>query len=202
MVITRFARNSRREPAHRAATRSRGRSVTVGSILTSALLIGGGGILGLTGGGSTYAFFTESGEAPSTSVTAGSMDLNIGDVGSESASYTIPSASWSNLLPGDTVRQQVSVKVTNTPSRVSSALSIRTTAAVPAGFELRVEKGACTAAVLTGTPLSTADVAIGTWTASETSLVCVQITLRTDAPNSMQSSTTGSIGMIVTAKQQ
>ncbi|MCC6270566.1 MAG: hypothetical protein IT190_04765 [Microbacteriaceae bacterium] len=202
MVTAQDVLRRRRAPAHRAPSGFRLRSVTIGGILTSALLVGVGAFLGLTSTGSTYAFFNGSGTSPSSTVTAGSMALRVGAAGSEAASYTIPSAAWSSLLPGDTVRQQVSVKVTNSPSRVSSGLNIRTTAPVPAGFELRVQKGVCTAGVLTGTPLSTADVGFGTWSASETSPVCVQVTLRADVPNSLQTSTVGPIGMIVTAKQQ
>lgn len=189
-------------PAHRADDRVRLRSVTLGGMLTSVLLVGAGAFLGLTGSGTSYAYLLGSGTTPTSTVSAGSMELSLGAAGAEAAAYPIPSAAWSGLLPGDAVRQQVSVKVTNSPSRVSSALSVTTTTAVPAGFEIRVQKGACTAGVLTGTPLSTASVGVGTWTASEVSPMCVQVSLRNDAPNSLQSSTMGSIGMIVTAKQQ
>jgi|GEM_PF-6922712 len=192
----------RRVAAHRADTRPHARIASLGGILTTTAIVGGGAFLGLVGIGGTYAFWDEAAQVAAPEVDSGSMELSVGLSGSETASYTIPSAAWSTLLPGDSVRQQVSVKVNNSPARLSSALTIKTNAAVPAGFELRVAKGACSGGVLTGTPLSTTDVSFGTWTSSETSLVCVQVSLRSDAANATQGTSTGTIGMTLTAEQQ
>ena len=193
--------SQRRTPAHRAEFPVRKRFAVVGGILTSTAIIGGCAFLGLTGVGGTYALWDGSSSLSAPPIHAGTMALAVGVAGSESASYTIPSGAWSNLLPGDSVRQQVSVKVNNTPSTLSSNLKIKSSVAVPAAFELRVQKGACTG-VLTGTPLSTTDVSIGTWTATETSIVCVQVSLRSDAANAVQGTSMGTIGFTVTAKQQ
>ncbi len=201
MSLSPFSTRTRRQPAHRAGTSKRGRFVTLSGILTSTAIIGSGAFLGLTSVGGTYAFWDGSSNVGAPVVGSGDMALAVGVAGSESASYTIPSTAWSSLLPGESVRQQVSVKVNNNPSRISSALVITTTDAVPTGFELRVQKGACPGAALAGTPLSTSELSFGTWGPAETSAMCVQVTLRNDAPNSTQTFTTPSIGMTVTAKQ-
>lgn len=192
----------RRKPAHRAETPTRSRLASIGGLLTTTAIIGVGAFLGLSGVGETYASLNDSATSSGATISAGSMALAVGVAGAEGAAYTIPPTAWTNLFPGDSVRQQVSVKVNNNPSRISSAMTIRTTAAVPAGYELRVLKGTCPVTALTGTALSITDVSFGTWGPAETSLVCVEVKLRLDAPNTAQNATVAPIGMTVTAKQQ
>ncbi len=192
----------RRKPAHRANTSSRRRLISIGGVLTTTSIVGAGAFFGLAGVGGTYASINDSANSSGGTVTAGSMALAVGVSGSQGASYTIPSTTWSNLFPGESGRQQVSVKVTNNPARVSSTMTIRTTATVLEGYELRVQKGTCPATALIGTALSIADVSFGLWGPAETSVVCVEVKLSANAPNTTQNTTVAPIGMIITAKQQ
>lgn len=204
--MPRISTNERRRsaPAHRAPVRRFARISALGGILITTVIVGGGAFFGLAGVGGTYAFWNNVTSPNAPTVSSGSMALTVGLSGAESASFMIPTAAWSNLLPGDSVKQQVSVKVANSPSRVSSGIAIRTNAAVPAWYELRIQKGACPAAavLLTGPTLSTTNMSLGTWTSSETSPVCVQISLLNTAPSGLQGTSTGTIGMTLTANQQ
>ena len=189
------------EARGRPANRSRLRLPRVSSLLAATVIIGGGSLVCLMGVDGTYAFLTDSAQSSGGTVNAGSMSLSVGTAGAEGSSYTIPSTAWLGLLPGDSARQQVSVKVDNDPLRVSSAMTVRVDSALPAGFELRAQKGSCPAVALTGGALSTTDVAVGTWTSSEASSICVEVKLRADAPSSAQGTDLGPLSLIVTAKQ-
>lgn len=193
-----------RTPAHREAQRPRQRFASVGGILTSTALIGGAAFIGIAGVGGTNAQWNGSAKIAAPTINSGSMALAVGSAGSESASYAIPSTAWTALLPGDAVRQQVSVKVNNSPSRVSSGITAKTSATLPTGFELRAVKGVCTSSPLTGTTnlVTPTATSLGTWTAAETAFVCVQVSLRTDAPSSLQGASTGVIAFTLKATQQ
>lgn len=198
----RTTRTPRPQVAHvKKGIRSHLRLPNVATLLTATAIIGAGSLAGLAGVDGTYAFLTDSAHSSGASVDAGSMTLSVGATGNEGAAYAIPSAAWTGLFPGDSARQQVSVKVENDPSRISSALTIRAAAALPGGFELRAQKGACPGVALAGPALSTTEVSVGTWTSAETSALCVEVKLRADAPNSAQGTTLGPLNLIVSAKQ-
>ncbi|WP_345752947.1 TasA family protein [Microbacterium rhizophilus] len=106
----------------RRAQRVRG---LVASALSATALL----LVALTGVGGTYAMWVDGAAVTGTTVQSGTAALSLSG---------IDSALVSNMLPGESVRQTMTV--TNTGQ---AALAVTATGAAVAGFELRIAAGGC-----------------------------------------------------------
>ena len=152
------------------------RRLTARTALTSTAAVLIGVLVAAAGASGSYALWNSTAAITDTAITSGSLGLTV-KYGTDPAGATaaIPATAWSNLLPGDSVRQQLTVASTGSAkSAVTARLS-----AVTAGVEIRVALGACTATPLAGAVLTTTAAALGDFTAAASSPVCVQVTLPT-----------------------
>ena len=198
----------RRKPAHRAKPTSRMRLTSISGLLLSTAIIGGGAFLGLSSVDGTYALWNNSVAVETPSLASGSMEVRVGDSSSttwstETAPYIIPTAGIADMFPGDVVRDTFLVKVNNQGHHLSSDISIRTAAAVPNGFEVRVAPGACTAD-LTGPVIDATHAAdLGNWGLAGTQPICAQISMPANTLASLQGvASSGQIEFIITANQK
>lgn len=194
----------RKKPAHRAKATARMRFASIGGLLTSAAIIGGGAFAGLTSVGGTYAFWNGSQSVSAADANSGNMSLVVGD---GSAPYVITAVT--NLFPGDAVLRTVSVAVHNSPSTLPSALVVKVDGSSapgyqlpPNGFIVRVKKGPCTGTPFTGgTVLGITDQTLpSTWGGSETADLCVQVELPATALQTAQGQT-DTITIYLSARQ-
>lgn len=167
-------------PRHRIDSKTTRRAaVTVGGMLASSSAIAGASIVAVIAAGGTYAMWNDSVNLNAGTIESGSTGLTVNDV----ASYTVDSAVWSKLLPGDVVSRQVMVKNTGTvPGVVSAATS--------GSFDpllVHVAKGTCPvspAGPISG-PSSTMAIPtnLGVFAVGEASIVCLQVTMPANAAN-------------------
>lgn len=194
----------RRTPAHRSVASPRARFATIGGILTSTAIIGGGAFFGLSSVDGTYALFNGSASVTAGTLNSGSMIVRVGDSSAgpnPSTPYVINTSALPVMFPGDFQQGTYYVDAVNTPSTLTSDIFVRTTALVPAGFEVNIKSGACSGA-LSGYVISTSDVLLGTWGSNSTLPICVQLSVPLSAPSSTQGASSGKIEFIITAKQK
>ncbi len=194
----------RSKPAHRAETSKRMHLASIGGILTSAVIIGGGAFAGLASVDGTYALWNGSSNVGGSAVNAGSMIVRVGDSASgsnPSTPYVINTSTLPVMFPGDFQQATFYVDVDNSPSTLTSDIYIRTTTAGNNGFEMNVASGACSG-VLSSNVISTSDVLLGNWGSQSTKPICVQLSIPSTALSSMQGKSSGTIEFIITAKQK
>ena len=126
-------------------------------------------VLAVSLSGASLALWTDNDAAHAGTVTSGTVSLSI--------TGTLNSALWSNLIPGESVRQ--SVTVTNTGS-VPLALQGSATRANSA-VEVRLASGACPAVALTSAQATVTPTALGTLAASASTTVCIEARLASAA---------------------
>lgn len=106
--------------------------------LPAAAVIGGVAI-GLLGVGGSYALWTASADANVGHIEAGTIGLTAQWASGHD------DAAWSNLLPGESVRQDLALANTGDAQLAIFA----STLGITSGFEVRIAAGACTTAALT-----------------------------------------------------
>jgi hypothetical protein len=162
---------------------------TTGAVLAGVLLA-------LAGNAGSYALWNTTAPITDASVTSGTQGITIkygsGIAGSTAA---IPTSSWSSLLPGDFVGQEVTVANTG---NISSTMSAKLNAAVP--YEVRLAAGNCPATVISGAALTTTATTYGTMPAATSSVACIQVLLPAGAAASVQG-TTSAFTITITADQ-
>src|SRR5690606_40432045 len=109
-----MSRNPPRLPRHRAwrsPADARGPALAaVEGVLASAAAIAGACILAVLATGGSYALWSDSAAIDGGTISAGSTGLTV----EGRSEYTIPSSSWSGLLPGDTASRQLRLANTGT----------------------------------------------------------------------------------------
>ena len=111
-------------------------------------------------------------------VSAGSVDsATIG----LTASSSFTSASWSNMLVGETVRQPFTLTNTGTVDLALTATATSTT-----GFEIRVASGACSVQ-LTGPAATPSATTLAPLAAGASATVCLEVALVSGAVAASQS---------------
>ncbi len=146
-------------PAHRGALRR------VRHVATSALGAAGILVLALSGVGGSYALWNDT-----TSVDVGTIDAGTASLTASWASGHSDSA-WANLLPGESVRQPLTL--TNTGS---SSLELSVVIATAGGFEVRAASGACPGSPLGAAAASGAPQSLGvTLAGSASTTVCLEV---------------------------
>lgn len=160
-------------PRHLAHPKpSRRVALTVGGMLASSSAIAGASIVAVIAAGGTYAMWNDSASLDGGTIQSGSLSLTVNNV----ASYAIPAADWSKLLPGDVRRQEVTLTNTGTvPGDVSAS-----TSGTYDPFLIHVAKGQCDATI-GGQSLADAPVVLGVFAPGVPTTVCLQVTLPADA---------------------
>lgn len=159
---------------HRAYSTLR---ISPGGMLAYTSAIAGASIVAVIATGGTYAMWNDSASLNGGTIQSGSLSLTVNDV----ASYALSGAAWSKLLPGDVVSQEVTVKNTGTvPGTVSAQTS--------GSFDpllVHVKKGSCSGTI-GGMSSTVSPTDLGVFAAGEASVVCLQVTMPTDAANTAQ----------------
>jgi len=143
---------------HRARQR-----INLRALIGTSAVVAGASVVAVALSGASYALWVDDGAVPAGTVQSGSIGL------STASSFT--SASWSNMLIGESVRQSFTVTNTGTVPMTLSA-----TASSAPSFAVRVAPGACAAADLTGTPATTSATALGSLGVGATRTLCLQVT--------------------------
>lgn len=148
-------------PKHLGEARRSGQSRRAWKVAVPAIAIVGGVAAGLLGVGGSYALWSASASANTGTIQAGTAELQAQWAAGHS------DAAWSNLLPGESARQDFALQNTgNAKLEISAA-----TLGVVNGFEVRIVAGACPATPL-GTVASNASKApVGTAAAPATPIV-------------------------------
>jgi predicted ribosomally synthesized peptide with SipW-like signal peptide len=162
------------EPRHRARQRP-----VLASLLASSVAVAVGVVVAITASGGTFALWTSTQTLSAGSVTSGSMTLTV----NAATTVALSGTAWSTLLPGDWVQKQVTLKNTGT---VAATVSASTTGSF-GPLLVHAAKGACSGQ-LTGTSSTVSPTSFGTFTAGESSLACIQVSLPTSTANGAQGS--------------
>jgi Camelysin metallo-endopeptidase len=162
-----------------ARHRAHGFRPTIRGMLISTVAIAAGSALAVFAAGGSYAKWNSGGAITSTVITAGSLGLTVNNA----ATVALSGASWSTLLPGDVVSQQVSLKNTGT---VPGVVTVSTTGSFGT-LLVHAKKGAC-GATITGTSSTVSPTNIGVFAGGEVSVVCLQVTLPSSVANGVQGS--------------
>jgi hypothetical protein len=148
-------------------------SPTPRRLLGGAAALMGGILLAASFAGGTYAFLNAQATTPAVTVSSGNLAVAVQyGSGTAGATAAIPTAAWSNMLPGDFVGQQFTI--TNTGS-ANAAMTARLSAMT--AWDIRLAAGACPATQLTSAPLTTAAASYGTLPTNTNAVICVQATL-------------------------
>ena len=150
---------------------------TIRGLLVSAVAIAAGSAVAVIAASGSYAKWNGQGSITSTVVTAGTLGLTVNNA----SSVALSGASWSTLLPGDVVSQQVTLKNTG---NVPGVVTVSTTGSF-GSLLVNVQKGACGATIV-GTSSTVSPTNIGVFSGAETSLVCIQVTLPSGVANGVQ----------------
>lgn len=174
-ALQRQPRSERAAALKRAHLRKRSRDAVAGSSLLAGALV-----IGVLGGGGTFALWNGDSPLPADTVTA------IGDGGEVSLRFAVgdpaaSSASFTNLLPGESMTVPILLENDGDhPLDVSAEL----TGTTGSGYSLRLEiDDACTASgflsssYIGGSPLAlSTPAAIGAIDDGDTSKLCVEVT--------------------------
>lgn len=161
-------------PRHRAR---RSLISRVPKILGAAGIVAVVTVAAVSSGDSSYALWNDGHTVAAATLKAGTLNVTVNGM----SSYALSSVPWQALLPGDSVRQQVTVANTGTINALIEASTVASNSAL----EVRVLKGSC-GPVLGGTSSTVSATALGAWAPGEASVVCVQVSLATSAPQSAQ----------------
>lgn len=162
------------KPRHRATTAPR---PVIRGMLASTAAIAGASVIAAFAAGGTYALWNGARSIPNATITTGTMGLTVNGA----SSAAVDGTAWAKLLPGDVVSQQVTVKNTGNVSGIVTAVTT-------GGFGpllVHLKKGAC-GATISGASSTVSPTNLGVFTASEQSLVCVQVTMPASAPSGAQ----------------
>jgi hypothetical protein len=162
-----------------------GAAAVMGGILVAASLAGG-----------TYAFLNAQATTPAVTVSSGNLAVTVQyGSGPAGASTAIPTAAWSNMLPGDVVGQQFTIANTGSANAALTARLSATTA-----WDIRLAAGACPTAQLASAPVTTTAVSYGTLLTNTNSVICVQARLPAGAAASTEASS-APFTIMIDAKQ-
>lgn len=144
----------------------------------AAAAIAGASIIAVCAAGGTYALWNGQRSIPSATIQTGTVGLTVNNA----PSAVVDGTAWSKLLPGDVVSQQVTLKNTgNVPGTVTAS----TTGAL-GPLLVHLKKGACTSTIV-GTSSTVLPTNLGVFVGTESSLVCLQVTMPVSAPANVQS---------------
>ena len=147
------------------------------AVLLTASLVAAG----LAGG--TYAFLNSQATTPAITVSSGSLIVTVQAAGTTAAATTaIPTAAWSNMLPGDLVGQQVQVVNSGT-----TAAALTFSLAAASAWDIRVNWGTCPTTQITNGSLTTTPTYGATIPAGFSNTMCVQALLPATAAASVES---------------
>jgi hypothetical protein len=153
--------------ANNDGARHRGRSrmaLNSRSIFGAALTVGTATIVAIGLSGGSYALWNGSATMASQTVSSGSAALTV--------SQAFVPSQWSNLLVGESARQNFTVKNTGT---IPLAL-VATGTTGTSTFEVRVASGACSGA-LAGATVTSTPKSLGTIAPGVTATQCVEVKL-------------------------
>ncbi|MEO7146799.1 MAG: hypothetical protein ABIW81_01310 [Terrimesophilobacter sp.] len=142
-------------------------------MLITATMVAGAAVLGVSAAGGSFASWRVADNIAPSSVSSGSLNITVNDV----SSYALDGTAWSQLIPGDVVSQQVSVKNTGTASATISA----STTAPSDAIDVRVQAGACSGTITGPSSTTTPTTLAGTMLGGDTITVCVQVSLTPSA---------------------
>lgn len=161
-----------------ARTRRRLTLPSARGMLITATMVAGAAVLGVSAAGGSFATWRVSDNIAPSTISSGSLNITINGV----SSYALDGTAWSQLIPGDVVSQQVSLKNTGTAAATISA----STSAPSGAIDVRVQSGACSG-VIAGPSSTTAPTTLaGTVAGGATIAVCIQVSL---TPTATQSQT-------------
>lgn len=183
-----------------AAPRRVGPAPRVPWVPVTAALVGA---LGLLGGLGTQAYWNDTATVSGDTVTSGTLDLLVDDQQGNPTTYTWSSLAMTNMAPGESKAATLTLKNNGTtPFTVSATatasgnLDPHVTALVMPGGTASSDATyprteTCSGAASTfndtlGNTGKTVIASTSTLNAGATLVVCVQLTLATNAPNSMQ----------------
>lgn len=160
---------------HRAAAQRR---PMIGGMLASVAAIAGASVIAAGAAGGTFALWN--GQQPITSATiqTGTMGLTVN--GGPTAA--VDGTAWAGLLPGDVVWQEITLKNTG---NVSGTVTASTTGAF-SPLLVHLKKGSCDSTVIGGASSTVSPTNLGVFTATEQSIVCLQVTMPATAAASVQ----------------
>ena len=138
-------------------------------MLITATMVAGASILGVSAAGGSFATWRVSDTMASSSVSSGSLNITINGA----SSFALDGTDWSQLIPGDIISQQVSVKNTGTTLATISV----TTAAPSAAVDVRVKSGACSGTITGASSTTTPTTLAGSLAGGATITVCIQVSL-------------------------
>lgn len=119
----------------------------------------------LLGVGGSYALWQDSATVDAGTITTGTAELTAQWLPEHS------DAAWSNLLPGESVRQPFTLHNTG-----SAALEVAATASVAApSFEVRVTTGTCPTAPLSSVPVNATPQPVAALAAGDTLTACLEV---------------------------
>jgi hypothetical protein len=182
--IVRIPRH-RTVPRHSTASTRRLRAprirVGVRALLASAGAVLAGVLIAVAGTTGSFALWNQAAPIADASVASGSLGLTV-KYGSGAAGSTaaIPTASWSSMLPGDYVGQQITVASTGT---VAGTLTATLSATTP--YQIRIAAGSCPSTLMSTAALTTTASALGTIAAGASQNYCVQVALPASAASSV-----------------
>jgi hypothetical protein len=155
--------------------------VGVRALLASAGAVLAGVLIAVAGTTGSFALWNHAAPIADASVTSGSLGLTV-KYGSGAAGSTaaIPTASWSSMLPGDYVGQQITVASTGS---VAGSLTARLSATTP--YQIRIAAGSCPSTLMSTAALTTTASALGTIAAGASQNYCVQVALPASAAASV-----------------
>ncbi len=131
--------------------------------------------LGLSAG--SFAFWNDAVPVDAGVLTSGTTQLTI----NSGATVALSGTTWSTMLPGDVVSQQVTLQ---NVGNVSTAVTALTTGSF-GSLLVHTKKGACST-VIAGTSTTVSPTTLGTYTGGESAVACIQVTLPTTALDSQQ----------------
>lgn len=133
----------------------------VGSAVGAVALL----LVALTGVGGSYALWTDTEPLGAGTIRTGGASLV-----AQWSSSGHTDEPWKNLLPGESVRQQLTLSnIGDVPLAVTTGVD------TVAGYELRVSVGGCTAQQLTVQPAGTTPVALATIRAGQAVTACLEV---------------------------
>ncbi|AWB89587.1 TasA family protein [Salinibacterium hongtaonis] len=162
----------RSTPAGRAPVRS---------MLTITAAAAGATLVAVCAAGGTYGLWADSAAVSAGVVTSGSLNLTINNL----AEAPINATAWGSMFPGDRVQQTVTVKNTGTVA-ADVTVAATSSAAAASDYAVEVAKGACpsgAADISSTNALQAPPIALGNWTATASSVVCIEVTLSPTASN-------------------
>ncbi len=167
-TVTSFASG----PRHRASRRT---ILTTLFAVTAAVAIAIVASIAVSGG--TFALWSNTQNVSAGTVSSGTITLTV----NSGSTVALSGTTWSTLLPGDSVQQQVTLKNTGNVSATVSG----TTTGLFGPLLVHTAKGAC-AGTLSGTSSTVSPTTIGTFAAGETATACIQVSLPLTAANAAQ----------------